>query len=75
VHSATICSAEPNSVEPNSPISKIGGCRISKTSDETSKTTTVGPNDWRTPLVRYLENLGHIADKKSLVASFEICYA
>jgi hypothetical protein len=64
VHSAIICSAEPNSVEPNSLISKIGGCRISKTSDETSKTTTVSLNDWRTPLVRYLENLGYIADKK-----------
>jgi hypothetical protein len=22
------------------------------------------PDDWRTPLVRYLENLGHIADIK-----------
>jgi hypothetical protein len=22
------------------------------------------PDDWRTPLVRYLENPGHIADRK-----------
>jgi hypothetical protein len=25
---------------------------------------TVDPDDWRTPLVRYLENPGHIADRK-----------
>jgi hypothetical protein len=26
--------------------------------------TTVDPDDWRTPLVRYLENPGHIAGSK-----------
>jgi hypothetical protein len=26
--------------------------------------TTADPNDWRTPLIRYLENTGHIADRK-----------
>jgi hypothetical protein len=26
--------------------------------------TTIDPDDWRTPLVRYLENLGHITDTK-----------
>jgi hypothetical protein len=31
VHSATICSAEPNSVEPDSPVSEAGGSRISRT--------------------------------------------
>jgi hypothetical protein len=25
---------------------------------------TADPGDWRTPLVRYLENLGHIIDRK-----------
>jgi hypothetical protein len=25
---------------------------------------TVGPDDWRTPLVRYLENPNHIADRQ-----------
>jgi hypothetical protein len=25
---------------------------------------TVGPDDWRTPLVHYLENPGHITDRK-----------
>jgi hypothetical protein len=32
--------------------------------DESSKTMTIDPDDWRTPLVCYLENLGHIADRK-----------
>jgi hypothetical protein len=64
VHSVRICSAEPNSAEPDSPIPETGGSRISRTSDETSKTTTAGSDDWRTPLVRYLENPGHIADRK-----------
>jgi hypothetical protein len=64
VHSARICSVEPNSAEPDSPISETGGFRISRTSDETSKTTTVGPDDWRTHLIHYLENLSHIVDRK-----------
>jgi hypothetical protein len=64
VYSAAICSAEPDSVEPDSPVSKIRGSKISRTSDETIKTMTTGPDDWRTPLVHYLENFGHIADRK-----------
>jgi hypothetical protein len=64
VHSARICYAKPNSIESDSLIPKTGGSGISRTSDETSKTMTAGPNDWRTPLVCYLENPGHIADKK-----------
>jgi hypothetical protein len=32
--------------------------------DESSKTVMVNPDDWRTPLVRYLDNPGHIADRK-----------
>jgi hypothetical protein len=46
-----ICFAKPNSVEPDSLVSETGGSRISKTSDETSKTTMAGLDDWRTPLV------------------------
>jgi hypothetical protein len=64
VHSARICSTEPNSAEPDNPVSETGGSRISRTTGETSKTTTTGPDDWRTPLVYYLENPGHIADRK-----------
>jgi hypothetical protein len=29
-----------------------------------AKMMTVDPDDWRTPLVHYLENPGHIADRK-----------
>jgi ribonuclease HI len=64
VHRARICSTEPNSVEPDSAVSETGGSRISRTSNETSKTMTAGSDDWRTPLVRYLENPGHIVDRK-----------
>jgi hypothetical protein len=46
------------------PISETGGSRIFRISDEVSKTTTADPDDWRTPLVCYLENPGHIADRK-----------
>jgi ribonuclease HI len=64
VHSARIYSAEPNSEETDSLVSEIRGSRISRTLDETSKTTTAGPDDWRAPLVCYLENPGHIVDRK-----------
>jgi hypothetical protein len=59
-----ICSIEPNSEELYSPVSKTRGSQISRISDETSKTTTVGPDDWRIALVHYLENPSHIADRK-----------
>jgi hypothetical protein len=64
VYSTRICSTEPNSAESDSPIYETGGSGISRTSSETSKTTTVGPDDCRTPLIRYLENPSHIADRK-----------
>jgi hypothetical protein len=64
VHSARICSAKPNSAKLDSLVPKTGGSRISRTLDETSKTTAADPNDWRTPLVHYLENSDHIADGK-----------
>jgi hypothetical protein len=62
--SEMICSIGPSPAKPNSPVSETGGSRISRTSDKSSKTTMAGPDDWRTPLVRYLENLCHIADRK-----------
>jgi hypothetical protein len=64
VHSAGICYAEPNSAKPNNPVSKTGGSKFSRTSGKTSKITMAGPDDWKTPLVRYLENTGHITDRK-----------
>jgi hypothetical protein len=62
--SATICSAELSSAKVDGPVSKIGGSKISRILDKPSEMMTVDPNDWRTPLVRYLENPGHIADRK-----------
>jgi hypothetical protein len=62
--SVTICSTEPSSAKPDGPVSETGGSRISKTSEESSKMMTVDPDDWRTPLVRYLENPSYIADRK-----------
>jgi hypothetical protein len=64
MHNVIICSAEPSSAKPNGPISEIGGFKIFRNLDEPSKMMTTNPDDWRIPLVCYLENLGHIADRK-----------
>jgi ribonuclease HI len=64
LHSVRICCIEPNSAELDSPVPKTEGSRISRTSDETSKTMTASSDDWRTPMLSYLENPGHIADMK-----------
>jgi hypothetical protein len=64
MHSATVCSAERSSAKLDVLVPGIGGSRISRILDETSKTTTVDPDDWRTPLIRYLENPSHIANRK-----------
>jgi hypothetical protein len=62
--SATICSVGLSPTKLDSSVSETGGSKISRTSDKSSETMTVDPDDWRTPLVRYLENPGHIADRK-----------
>jgi hypothetical protein len=64
VCSATNYFAEQSSAEPNSPVYETEGSEIYRTSNEMSKTMTTGLDDWRTPLVHYLENPGHIADIK-----------
>jgi hypothetical protein len=64
VHSATVYSAEPSSAKPDVLIPETRGSKISKISDEGSKMMMADPDDWRTPMVRYLENPGHIADRK-----------
>jgi hypothetical protein len=46
------------------PISETEGSRISRIVDKSSKMMMANPDDWRTPLVRYLENPGHMADRK-----------
>jgi hypothetical protein len=62
--SATICSAEPSSANLDSPVSETRGSRISRISDESSKMMMANPDDWRTLLVYYLQNPGHIGDRK-----------
>ncbi len=64
MNSVIVCSAEPSSTKPDAPVSKTEWSRISMISDESSKIVMNDPDDWRTPLVRYLENPGHIADRK-----------
>jgi hypothetical protein len=64
MQSATICSAELSSAILDGPVSETGGSKISRISDEGSKMVMADPDDWRTPLVCYLENPGYIADKK-----------
>jgi hypothetical protein len=64
MHSAKICSTEPSSAKQDGSVSKTGGSRIFRTSDEASEMTTVDPDDWRTLLVCYLENPSCIIDRK-----------
>jgi hypothetical protein len=61
---ATICSAEPSSAKPHAPVSETRGSRISGIMDESSKMMMADPDDWRGPLVHYLENPSHITDRK-----------
>jgi hypothetical protein len=64
MHSMTICSAESSSAKLDGPVSEIGGSKNSGKSGEASEMTTIDPDNWRTPLVRYLENPSHISDRK-----------
>jgi hypothetical protein len=64
MQSAWIYSTEPNSVKMDGPISKTEGSRISRSLDNLGKTTMIELDDWRTPLIRYIGNSGHIADRK-----------
>jgi hypothetical protein len=62
--SVIVCSIRPSQPKPNDLVSEIRGSRISRTSDEASEMMTVDSDDWRTPLVHYLENHSHIADRE-----------
>jgi hypothetical protein len=64
MHSATIWSVELSSVKSDVPVSETEGSEIFRISDEASKMMTTDLDDWRTPLVHYLENPGHIVDCK-----------
>jgi hypothetical protein len=62
--SATVCSVGASLPKSDSPVSETGGSRISRITDESSKMMMTDPDDWSTPLVHYLENPGHIVDRK-----------
>jgi hypothetical protein len=64
MHSATVYSAEISLAKPDVLVSEIGGSRIFRTLNKTSEMTMVDPDVCRTPLVHYLENPGHIVDRK-----------
>jgi hypothetical protein len=64
MHCVIVCSAEPSLAKPDVPVSKTGGSGICKILDEVSKMTMTEHDDWRTPLVRYLENPDYITDRK-----------
>jgi hypothetical protein len=63
MHNATICSTEQDSAKSDGPISETKGSKISRNSDDSSE-MAIDHDDWRAPLVRYLENTGHIANRK-----------
>jgi hypothetical protein len=60
MHSAKICFVEPTSTKLDVPESETGGSGISKGSYNLGETTTTKHVDWRTPLIHYLENPGHV---------------
>jgi hypothetical protein len=64
MQSEEIYSTELDLAKSDGHVSEIGGSRISRSSNELSEMMMVKPNDWRTPLVHYLENSGHITDRK-----------
>jgi hypothetical protein len=61
---AKICSTEPRSAKLNVPKSETGGPRNSRCFDNLSEIAMTEPDNWRTALVRYLENPAHIANRK-----------
>jgi hypothetical protein len=62
--SATVYSVGPNPRKLDSLVSKTRGSRISSITDKSSKMTRTDTDDWRTPLVHYVENPSHIVDRK-----------
>jgi hypothetical protein len=64
MHNAKIGSAKSSSARSDIPKSKTGGFDISRGSYDLGKIATTELEDWRVPLVCYLENLGHVIDGK-----------
>jgi hypothetical protein len=64
MHTAEICSTQPSLAKSEVPESKTGGSGISRSSDNSDKTMTVESDNWKTPLVCYLDNLSRVTDIK-----------
>jgi hypothetical protein len=62
--SATVYSVGPTPATLDGLVSEPRGSEISRITNESSKTMTADHDDWRTPLVHYLKNPGHIANRK-----------
>jgi hypothetical protein len=62
--SAIVYSVEPGSAKLDGLISETGGIKIYRILDESSETMMTDPEDLITALIHYLENPGHIADRK-----------
>jgi hypothetical protein len=61
---AEICYAELYSAKLDSPVLETGWSGIFRSSDDLGETMMTKPNDWRTPLIHYLENPGQFDDRK-----------
>jgi hypothetical protein len=55
---------QSNSAKPDVPESETRGSGISRSSYDLGETARTKPEDWRIPLVRYLENHDHVTDRK-----------
>jgi hypothetical protein len=62
MHNTKICSVELSSAKPDALESETGGFDISRGLDDLGETVMAEPVDWRTPLICYLENPGHVID-------------
>jgi hypothetical protein len=64
MHSSKICSDKSSSAKPDVPESETGGYGIFRGSVDLAETAMTKFEDWRAPLVHYLENLDHVIDQK-----------
>jgi hypothetical protein len=64
MHNTKIYFVEPSLAKPDVLESETRGSDISRGSDDLGETTTAGLDDWRAPLIRYLENPDHVIDRK-----------
>jgi hypothetical protein len=64
MHSAKICSVEQSSTKLDVPELETRGSGICRGSDDLGKIAATVHVDWRTPLIHYLENLGHVLIQK-----------